>query len=104
MPPSRSPSSPRPGSGRWPAAWAVSDCRVPELCGGRVQDRPAAPGTLPGIGPKRAQRIAFRLLSVEPPDIARLTGVLARIRDGVTFCAVCGNVSEEERCRICKAP
>ncbi len=41
---------------------------------------------------------------MEPPDIDRLTAVLGRIRDGVTFCAVCGNVSDEERCRICKDP
>ena len=56
---------------------------------------------LPGIGPKSAQRIAFHLLSVEPPQIDRLSAVLGRIRDGVTFCAVCGNVSDDERCRIC---
>ena len=27
-----------------------------------------------------------------------------RVRDGVTFCAVCGNVSDAERCRICGDP
>jgi recombination protein RecR len=41
------------------------------------------------------------LLSVEPPDIDRLTAVLNKVRDGVKFCAVCGNVSDEDRCRIC---
>jgi len=61
-------------------------------------------GKLPGIGPKSAQRIAFHLLSVEPPDIDRLTAALGRVRDGVTFCAVCGNVSDHERCRICSDP
>jgi recombination protein RecR len=68
---------------------------------GPVQDLIDELGKLPGIGPKSAQRIAFHLLSVEPPDIDRLTGVLQRIRDGVKFCAVCGNVSDDERCRIC---
>ncbi len=71
---------------------------------GPVQDLIDELGKLPGIGPKSAQRIAFHLLSVEPPDIDRLTAVLGRIRDGVTFCAVCGNVSDEERCRICNDP
>ena len=61
-------------------------------------------GKLPGIGPKSAQRIAFHLLSVEPPDIDRLTAVLNRVRDGVKFCAVCGNVSDDDRCRICSDP
>lgn len=68
---------------------------------GPVQDLIDELGKLPGIGPKSAQRIAFHLLSVEPSDIDRLTGVLAKVRDGVRFCAVCGNVSDNERCRIC---
>lgn len=81
------------------------DCRACRGCDslfeGPVQDLIDELGKLPGIGPKSAQRIAFHLLSVEPPDIDRLTAVLNRVRDGVTFCAVCGNVSDEERCRIC---
>ena len=71
---------------------------------GPVQDLIDELGKLPGIGPKSAQRIAFHLLSVEPPDIDRLTAVLARVREGVTFCSVCGNVSDNERCRICSDP
>ena len=71
---------------------------------GPVQDLIDELGKLPGIGPKSAQRIAFHLLSVEPPDIDRLTAVLAKVRDGVQFCAVCGNVSDDERCRICADP
>ena len=27
--------------------------------------------------------------------------MLGRVRDGVKFCAVCGNVSDDDRCRIC---
>src|SRR5699024_11580328 len=27
--------------------------------------------------------------------------VLAKVRDGVQFCSVCGNVSDADRCRIC---
>src|SRR6476646_3622846 len=71
---------------------------------GPVQDLIDELGKLPGIGPKSAQRIAFHLLSVEPPDIDRLTAVLGKVRDGVKFCAVCGNVSDDDRCRICSDP
>ena len=80
---------------------AASTFRGSDLFEGPVQDLIDELGKLPGIGPKSAQRIAFHLLSVEPPDIDRLTAVLARVRDGVTFCSVCGNVSDHERCRIC---
>ena len=68
---------------------------------GPVQDLIDELGKLPGIGPKSAQRIAFHLISVEPPEIDRLTAVLSRVRDGVQFCEVCGNVSDSARCRIC---
>lgn len=77
------------------------DLTCTDMFEGPVQDLIDELGKLPGIGPKSAQRIAFHLLSVEPSDIDRLTGVLAKVRDGVRFCAVCGNVSDNERCRIC---
>src|ERR1700712_4418868 len=96
-PPSRSPRWRRNSSVRWPVAWAAAHW----VFEGPVQDLIDELGKLPGIGPKSAQRIAFHLLSVEPPDIDRLTSVLNRVRDGVKFCNVCGNVSDEERCRIC---
>jgi len=82
-------------------AWAASVFRGCDLFEGPVQDLIDELGKLPGIGPKSAQRIAFHLLSVEPPDIDRLTAVLNKVRDGVKFCAVCGNVSDDDRCRIC---
>ncbi|MEE2061333.1 MULTISPECIES: recombination mediator RecR [Rhodococcus] len=68
---------------------------------GPVQDLIDELGKLPGVGPKSAQRIAFHLLSVEPPEIDRLQAALQRVRDGVQFCEVCGTVSDQERCRIC---
>ncbi|WP_299558873.1 recombination mediator RecR [uncultured Mycolicibacterium sp.] len=71
---------------------------------GPVQDLIDELGKLPGIGPKSAQRIAFHLLTVEPPDIDRLVAALNRVRDGVTFCEVCGNVTDAQRCRICSDP
>ncbi|MFA4084444.1 MULTISPECIES: recombination mediator RecR [Mycobacteriaceae] len=71
---------------------------------GPVQDLIDELGKLPGVGPKSAQRIAFHLLGIEAPDIDRLTAALTRVRDGVQFCEVCGNVSDKERCRICSDP
>ncbi|WP_197321815.1 recombination mediator RecR [Saccharomonospora sp. NB11] len=68
---------------------------------GVVQDLIDELGRLPGIGPKSAQRIAFHLLASDPADIARLQEVLGKVREGVRFCEVCGNVSENQRCRIC---
>jgi recombination protein RecR len=68
---------------------------------GPVQDLIDELGRLPGIGPKSAQRIAFHLLATEEADVTRLQEALQKVKVGVVFCDVCGNVSEQPRCRIC---
>src|SRR4051794_40286845 len=69
---------------------------------GVVQDLIDELGRLPGVGPKSAQRIAFHLLQADPVDVRRLAQVLVEVKDRVKFCAICGNVAEEETCRICR--
>jgi recombination protein RecR len=59
-------------------------------------------GRLPGIGPKSAQRIAFHLLQVEDADARRLAATIVRVRDTVTTCTTCFNVSEQSTCRVCR--
>ncbi len=61
-------------------------------------------GRLPGIGPKSAQRIAFHLLKSDPVDAKRLAGAIVELKDKVSFCATCFNVSEGEQCQICADP
>lgn len=68
---------------------------------GPLQDLIDELSRLPGVGPKSAQRIAFHLLKVDPEDIDRLISALGGVRDGVTFCRICSNISREEVCRIC---
>lgn len=69
---------------------------------GPIQDLIDEMAKLPGLGPKGAQRIAFHLLAVPAADIDRLTAALVHVRDDVVFCEVCGNVSAQVRCRICR--
>jgi recombination protein RecR len=71
---------------------------------GVVQDLIDELGRLPGVGPKSAQRIAFHLLAAEAVDVRRLAQVLLEVKEKVRFCAICGNVAEEEECRICRDP
>jgi recombination protein RecR len=71
---------------------------------GPVQDLIDELGRLPGVGPKSAQRIAFHLLAADPADISRMQDALQRVKEGVVFCEVCGNVSAENMCRICADP
>ena len=71
---------------------------------GVVQDLIDELGRLPGVGPKGAQRIAFHVLASDAVDVRRLAAALVEVKDKVRFCAVCGNVAEEEQCRICRDP
>jgi recombination protein RecR len=71
---------------------------------GVIQDLIDELGRLPGVGPKSAQRIAFHILQADPVDVRRLAAVLVEVKDKVKFCSVCGNVAEDEQCRICRDP
>nr|WP_206322954.1 recombination mediator RecR [Streptomyces sp. HNM0575] len=59
---------------------------------------------MPGVGPKGAQRIAFHILQAEPADVRRLAHALTEVKEKVRFCEVCGNVAQEEKCRVCADP
>ncbi len=61
-------------------------------------------GRLPGVGPKSAQRIAFHLLAADPIDVRRLVDALTEVKARVRFCDVCGNVTQEDLCRVCRDP
>lgn len=71
---------------------------------GIVQELIDELGRLPGIGPKSAQRIAFHILQTESFDVSRLAEVLVEVRDKVHFCSICGNISEQVTCGICRDP
>ncbi|MHB1170897.1 MAG: recombination mediator RecR [Lacisediminihabitans sp.] len=71
---------------------------------GIVQELIDELGRLPGIGPKSAQRIAFHILQTETFDVTRLAEVLLEIKEKVRFCDLCGNVTEQELCSICRDP
>mgnify|MGYP003458788460 CR=1 FL=1 len=71
---------------------------------GIVQDLIEELGRLPGVGPKSAQRIAFHILQTETFDVSRLAGLLTDLREKVRFCTLCGNITEQDLCSICRDP
>jgi recombination protein RecR len=71
---------------------------------GVVQDLIDELGRLPGVGPKGAQRIAFHILASDAVDVHRLAAVLDEVKAKVRFCTICGNVTEDELCKVCRDP
>jgi recombination protein RecR len=71
---------------------------------GVVQDLIDELGRLPGVGPKSAQRIAFHILGADPSDVQRLVDAMREVKERVRFCSICGNVAEEDQCRVCRDP
>lgn len=59
---------------------------------------------LPGIGPKSAQRLAFYLLKKENFDVDQLGEAIRNLKQDVTFCAICHNMSDSDPCSICIDP
>ncbi|MDQ4490001.1 recombination mediator RecR [Sinomonas sp. ASV486] len=69
---------------------------------GVVQELIDELGRLPGIGPKSAQRLAFHILEADADDMKRLATAIISVKERVKFCQICGNVSEQDTCSICR--
>jgi recombination protein RecR len=69
-----------------------------------LQDLLEALRCLPGVGPRTAQRMAFKLLEDERHGGRRLIAALQKALDEIAECAQCRMLSETELCWICSAP
>ena len=56
---------------------------------------------LPGIGAKGAQRLAFHILKNPRDDAERLCDAIRDIKERVTYCTVCNNITEQDPCSFC---
>jgi recombination protein RecR len=58
---------------------------------------------LPGIGAKGAQRLAFHLLKNPRENAERLCEAIRDVKDQVTYCSTCYNVTAVDPCAFCSA-
>jgi recombination protein RecR len=56
---------------------------------------------LPGVGAKSAQRLAFHVLKTPREDTERLCDAIRQVKDNVTYCSVCHNITDIDPCRYC---
>lgn len=59
---------------------------------------------LPGIGRRTAERLALALLEWPEEDLRHFGEHLARLRQEVRVCSICGNFSDDDTCGICRSP
>ena len=59
---------------------------------------------LPGVGTKTAQRLTFLLLRSPKDQTQRLADALVRLKEQITTCTTCFNITDTDPCAICTSP
>lgn len=59
---------------------------------------------LPGIGAKGAQRLAFHILRQPRAEIDELLGAVRDVKEQITYCSVCSNITDTDPCYYCTHP
>jgi recombination protein RecR len=59
---------------------------------------------LPGIGAKGAQRLAFHVLKNPREEAERLCEAIRDVKERVTYCSVCNNITDADPCTYCTNP
>ncbi len=58
---------------------------------------------LPGVGPKTAQRLAYHILRTGVEDAHALAEAIIDVKDQITFCSSCQNLTDVDPCSICRS-
>ena len=59
---------------------------------------------LPGIGAKSAARLAFHVLKTPREEVERLAEAMREVKERVTYCSVCSNITDTDPCFFCTNP
>ena len=75
-----------------------------EFSSGLLENAVSALSRLPGVGRKTALRYALHLLRREPEEALAIGNSIIDLRQGVRYCRICHNITEQEVCPICASP
>ena len=59
---------------------------------------------MPNIGVKTAEKMAYYILDMPENECEQLVELIKGVREQMHFCSVCGNMTDEDPCRICTSP
>lgn len=74
------------------------------LYGGQINKLIEELETLPGIGGKSAQRLAFHLIGLPEEKVERLANTMVDARKNVRYCSCCYTLTDKDICPICSNP
>lgn len=57
--------------------------------------------SLPGIGGKSAQRLAFHIIHMPKEQVRQLTSAITDARENIRYCKECCTLTDQEICPIC---
>lgn len=60
--------------------------------------------SLPGIGGKTAQRLAFHIVHMPKERVEQLTAAITDARNNIRYCSECFTLTDQEKCPICSNP
>ena len=60
--------------------------------------------SLPGIGHKTAQRLAYFVLDMPKEQAEGFAGAILEAHEKIPYCAVCCNLTDDELCPVCRSP
>lgn len=60
--------------------------------------------SLPGIGGKTAQRLAFHIVHMPKERVEQLTSAITDARNNIRYCSECFTLTDQEKCPICSNP
>ena len=60
--------------------------------------------SLPGIGGKTAQRLAFHIVNMPVEQVRQLSEALVSAREHICYCKECCTLTDQELCPICSNP
>ena len=70
----------------------------------QISDLIGGLSSLPGIGEKTAQRLAFHILSMPVDEVDKLSETIKSARHNVRYCKVCCTLTDQDICPICSNP
>ena len=57
---------------------------------------------LPSVGRKSAERLAYSIIDMSEDDVKEFSNALLSLKQKVHFCPICGNITEDDVCDVCK--